>query len=60
MLWTFILVAGAGLVAGEDGLEVQLDGLGKIRGNTAVARNKQTIFQFLGVPFAEPPTGENR
>ena len=54
------MVTAAGLVAGDDGLEVHLDGLGKIRGNTAEARNKQTIFQFLGVPFAEPPTGDNR
>jgi len=59
MLVTLLLVV-AGLVAGEADVEVQLEGLGRIRGNTAEARNKKTIYQFLGVPFAEPPTGDNR
>ena len=59
MLVALLLVV-AGLVAGEADVEVQLEGLGRIRGNTAEARNKKTIYQFLGVPFAEPPTGDNR
>ena len=44
----------------EELVEVRLEGLGELRGKTGLARNEQKYFQFLGVPFAEPPTGENR
>lgn len=44
----------------EELVEVRLEGLGGLRGKTGLARNEQKYFQFLGVPFAEPPTGENR
>jgi len=57
LLITAVLAA---VTADEEHLEVSLNGLGKIRGKTGVARNKETYFQFLGVPFAEPPIGERR
>ena len=44
----------------EELVEVSLEGLGGLRGKTGEARNKEKYYQFLGVPFAEPPTGENR
>ena len=44
----------------EELVEVTLQGLGGLRGKTGEARNKEKYYQFLGVPFAEPPTGENR
>ena len=57
-----VLLATAVLAVTADveQLEVKLDGLGKIRGKAGVARNKDTFYQFLGVPYAEPPTGERR
>ena len=54
------MTAVLAVTADEEHLEVALNGLGKIRGKTGVARNKETYFQFLGVPFAEPPIGERR
>ena len=55
------LVAAVLLVVVVDAAEVSLDGLGAVRGSDdGVARNKQTFHQFLGIPYAEPPTGENR
>ena len=48
------------LLTAEEVVEVSLTGLGAVRGKTGEARNKETIYQFLGIPFAEPPTGENR
>ena len=48
------------LVTTEEVVEVTLEGLGAVRGKTGEARNQETFYQFLGVPFAEPPTGENR
>jgi len=48
------------LVTTEEVVEVTLKGLGAVRGKTGEARNQDTIYQFLGIPFAEPPTGENR
>jgi len=41
-------------------VEVSLEGLGGLRGKIGEARNNQRYYQFLGVPFAEPPTGDNR
>ena len=48
------------VTAEEELVEVSLEGLGAVRGKTGEARNKDTFYQFLGIPFAEPPTGENR
>ena len=48
------------LVTTEEVVEVSLEGLGAVRGKTGEARNKDKFYQFLGIPFAEPPTGENR
>ena len=53
---TFVLA----VTSDEEHIEVSLDGLGKIRGKSGVARNKETYFQFLGVPYAEPPIGKRR
>ena len=55
-----LLLSLAVLVAAEEVVEVSLEGLGAVRGKTGEARNKDTFYQFLGIPFAEPPTGENR
>ena len=54
------LLCLAALVLTEEKVEVKLEGLGGLRGKTGEARNNQRYFQFLGVPFAEPPTGDNR
>ena len=54
------LLSLAVLVATEEVVEVSLEGLGAVRGKTGEARNKDKFYQFLGIPFAEPPTGENR
>ena len=59
-LGVLLISAVLTLTASEEQLEVKLEGLGKIRGKTGVARNKDTYYQFLGVPYAEPPTGERR
>jgi len=50
----------AGETKDEEVIEVTLDGLGKLKGKLGEARNKDTFYQFLGVPFAAPPLGENR
>ena len=55
LLWFTVVVA----VAVAD-VEVMLEGLGKLRGKTGEARNNQKYYQFLGIPFAEPPTKERR
>ena len=55
-MWALLFCAA--LVTAE--VEVELEGLGRIRGKSGEARNKQQYFQFLGVPFAEPPTGDLR
>ena len=55
-MWALLFCAA--LVSAE--VEVELEGLGRIRGKSGEARNKQQYFQFLGVPFAEPPTGDLR
>ena len=55
-MWPLLLCAA--IVTAE--VEVELQGLGRLRGKTGEARNKQQYFQFLGVPFAEPPTGDLR
>ena len=57
LLWCLSLAV---LVTTEEVVEVSLEGLGAVRGKTGEARNGDTIYQFLGIPFAEPPTGENR
>jgi len=41
-------------------LEVELEGLGKVKSKTEVSRDGVEYESFLGIPFAEPPTGENR
>ena len=41
-------------------MEVSLEGLGKLRGKLGEARNGQQYHQFLGVPYAESPTGDRR
>ena len=55
LLWVLSLAA---LVAGD--VEVTLEGLGKLRGKEGVARNNHKYQQFLGIPYAEPPTGARR
>merc|ERR1711971_1190766 len=55
LLWVLSLAA---LVAGD--VEVMLEGLGKLRGKAGVARNNHKYHQFLGIPYAEPPTGDRR
>ena len=40
-----------------DDVEVTLSGLGVLKGTTGQARNGDTYYQFLGVPYAQPPTG---
>ena len=55
LLWVLSL---ATLVAGD--VEVMLEGLGKLRGKAGVARNNHKYHQFLGIPYAEPPTGDRR
>ena len=54
------LLSLAVLVTAEEVVEVSLEGVGAVRGKTGEARNRETFYQFLGIPFAEPPTGENR
>lgn len=55
LLWVLSLAA---LVAGD--VEVTLVGLGKLRGKEGVTRNNHKYQQFLGIPYAEPPTGDRR
>ena len=55
-MWALLFCAA--LVSAE--VEVELEGLGRIRGKSGEARKKQQYIQFLGVPFAEPPTGDLR
>ena len=54
------LLSLAVLVTAEEVVEVSLEGVGAVRGKTGEARNRETFYQFLGIPFAQPPTGENR
>ena len=54
-MWLSVVV-----VAVVADVEVMLDGLGKLRGKTGEARNNQRYYQFLGIPYAEPPTKERR
>ena len=46
-------------VISED-VRVQLTGLGGLRGDRGLARDGAPYYQFLGIPYAEPPTGERR
>ena len=39
---------------------VGLDGLGEVRGSVARARDDSLYYQFRGLPYAAPPTGELR
>ena len=55
LLWVLSLAA---LVAGD--VEVTLEGLGTLRGKAGEARNSHKYHQFLGIPYAEPPTGDRR
>ena len=53
-----ILVSTVSVIS--DDLQVQLTGLGGLRGERVEARNGVPYLQFLGLPYAEPPTGERR
>ena len=44
------------LLAAVSALDVELEGLGSLRGKEGEARNKQSYHQFLGIPYAQPPT----
>jgi len=39
---------------------VALDGLGQLKGKEEVARGDVKYMSFLGIPYAQPPVGENR
>jgi len=56
-LLSLLICLAAGLV---NCLEVELEGLGKLKGKEEVSRDGVKYESFLGIPFAEPPTGENR
>lgn len=45
----------------EDSLIIQLPKLGCLRGTTTqTARTNETIYQFLGIKYAESPSGPKR
>lgn len=48
------------LAATVSGQEVQLEGLGKLKGKEDIARDGTRYFSFTGVPYAQPPVGDLR
>ena len=59
MLLAALLLTSAVFPA-ETEVEVALEGLGRVRGKQGTARSGDIFQQFLGIPFAEPPTGNRR
>lgn len=47
-------------VRADSDFVVTVPGLGSLRGGVGLARNNHEYFEFLGVPYATPPTGKRR
>ena len=54
---SLILMSNNGLFGD---LELKLHGLGTLKGGYGVARDNEEYFQFLGVPYADPPIRDRR
>ena len=55
LIWDIVITSSC-----SSHVEVTLPGIGGLTGAAGRARNGDLYYQFLGIPFAEPPTGDRR
>ena len=60
MLLAALVLVTCAVFPAETEVEVEVAGLGRVRGKQGTARSGDIFQQFLGIPFAEPPTGNRR